>query len=116
MSSPKEVVDHHLKSFSERDLNAILSDYAPDALLFTPAGPLKGLDAIRSLFQSMLAEFEKPGAAFTLKQQSVDGDYAYILWAAETSDNVYELGTDTFFVQMGKIAVQSFGARIVPKR
>jgi ketosteroid isomerase-like protein len=116
MSSTKDVVDHHLISFGNRNLDAILSDYATDAILFTPEGTLKDLDAIRSLFQAMLAEFEKPGATFTLKQQSVEGDYAYILWTAETADNVYELGTDTFVVQRGKIQVQSFSARIMPKQ
>ena len=116
MGLTKDVVDHHLKSFGEGDLNGILSDYAPGAILFTPEGPLKGIDAIRSLFQAMLAEFGKPGAAFSLKQQFVEGDYAYILWTAETADNVYELATDTFVVREGKIVIQSFAGRIVPKR
>ena len=116
MGSTKDVVDHHLKSFGEGDLKGILSDYAPGAILFTPEGPLKGIDAIRPLFQAMLAEFRKPGAAFSLKQQFVEGDYAYILWTAETADNVYELATDTFVVREGKIVIQSFAGRIVPKR
>jgi len=64
----------------------------------------------------MLTEFGKPGAAFSLKQQFVEGDYAYILWTAETADNVYELATDTFVVREGKIVIQSFAGRIVPKR
>lgn len=116
MSSTKDIVDHHLKSFGEGDLKGILSDYAPDAILFTPEGPLRGLDAIKPMFQEMLAEFGKPGAAFTLKEQFVEGDYAYILWMAETADNVYELGTDTFVVRESKIIAQSFAGRIVPKR
>jgi len=116
MGSTKDDVDNHLKYIGEGDLNGILSDYAPGAILFTPEGPLKGIDAIRSLFQAMLAEFGKPGAVFNLKQQFVEGDYAYILWMAETADNVYELGTDTFVVREGKIVIQSFAGRIVPKR
>src|SRR5262245_30663585 len=115
MRSTKDVVDHHLQSFGERDLKGILSDYAPDAVLFTPDGPLRGVDAIRSLFQAMLVEFGKPGAAFSLKQQSVDGDYAYILWTAESADSVYELATDTFVVRDGRIVVQSFAGKITPK-
>jgi hypothetical protein len=63
----------------------------------------------------MIAEFGKPGAAFRLKQQLVDGDYGYILWTAETADNVYELGTDTFIVRHGKIAAQSFAGKITPR-
>src|SRR4030095_995068 len=62
----------------------------------TPDGPLRGADAIRSLFQAMIAEFGKPGAAFSMKQHSVEGDFAYILWTAETADNVYEMCTDTW--------------------
>jgi hypothetical protein len=50
-----------------------------------------------------------------MKQQFVQGDYAYILWTAETADNVYELGTDTFVVRHGKIVAQSFTGRIKPK-
>ena len=115
MGSTKDVIDHHLRSFGERDLKGILSDYAPGAVLFTPEGPLRGIDAIRPLFQAMLAEFGKPGSVFSMKQQFVEGDYAYILWTAETADNVYEMGTDTFVVRDGKIVVQSFAGKITPK-
>ena len=111
----KDVLDHHLKCFGEGDLKGVLSDYAPNAVLFTSAGPLRGVDAIRPLFQAMIAEFGKPGAAFCMKQQFVEGDYAYILWVAETAENVYELGTDTFVVRDGKIVAQSFTGRIMPK-
>ena len=38
------------------------------------------------LFQALIAEFGKPGAVFSMKQQSVEGEYAYILWTAETAD------------------------------
>jgi hypothetical protein len=51
-----------------------------------------------------------------MKLQSVEGDYAYLLWMAETADNVYELGTDTFVVSSGKIMLQSFAAKVTPKR
>ena len=115
MASTKDVVDRHLKCFGDGDLEGILSDYAPGAVLFTSDGPLRGADAMRPLFQAMIAEFGKPGAAFRMKQQSVEGDYAYILWTAETADNVYEVGTDTFVVRDGKIVVQSFTGRITPK-
>lgn len=115
MALTKDVLDHHIKCFGEGDLMGILSDYAPDAVLFTPDGPLKGVDAISPVFQAMFAEFAKPGATFSMKQQSVEGDYAYVLWTAETADNVYEVGTDTFVVRDGKIVAQSFAGKITPK-
>jgi SnoaL-like domain len=116
MRSTRHVIDNHLKCFGEGDLDGILSDYAPQAVLFTPQGLLKGTHEIRPLFVALLAEFGKPGTAFRLDHLSVDGEHGYILWSAETADNVYELVTDTFIVRDGRIAAQSFAAKITPKR
>jgi len=115
MVSTSDVLDHHLQAFAEYDLDGVLADYASDAVLFLPTGPLKGREAIRPLFQGLISEFEKPGSSFTMQQRSIEGDYAYILWTAETTDNSYELATDTFVVQNGKIVSQSFAAKIKPK-
>ena len=115
MKSTKDIIDHHLKAFGERDLKGVLSDYAPGAIFFTPQGPLRGPDSFRPLFQSLIAEFSKPGATFTMQQQLFDGEHAYIYWTAETADNVYELATDTFVVRDGKIVAQSFTGKITPK-
>src|SRR5687767_186556 len=99
MSSTREVLDHHLKSFAAGDIEGILADYAPGAVMFTPDGPLRGADAIRPFFHALLAEFAKPRASFSMHVQSVEGDYAYCIWTAETADNVYELATDTLVVR-----------------
>jgi ketosteroid isomerase-like protein len=115
MASTKDILDNHLKCFGEGDLNGILSDYAPGAVLFATDKALRGADAIKPFFQAMIAEFGKPGTIFSMKQQLVEGDYAYIQWTAETADNVYELGTDTFVVRDGKIVAQSFAGKITPK-
>jgi ketosteroid isomerase-like protein len=111
----KDVLDHHVICFGAGDLAGILSDYAPDAVLFTPDGILKGPAAISPFFEKMLAEFGKPGTAIRMTLQSIEGDYAYVLWTAETADNVYELGTDTLVVRDGKILAQSFAGKIIAK-
>ena len=76
---------------------------------------MKGPDAIKPLFEGLISEFAKPGSTFTIQQQWVEGDHAYILWTAETADNVYEFATDTFVVVNGKIVAQSFAAKVKPK-
>jgi ketosteroid isomerase-like protein len=116
MPTTNEVLDQHLKSFSENDLDGVLADYSSDAVLFIPGRSLKGPDAIKPFFQTFFSEFAKPGASFSMRQQCVEGDYAYILWSAETADNSYEAATDTFVVQNGKIVAQSFAAKVTPKR
>ena len=113
--STKDVFDHHVKCFGEGDLQGILADYSPSAILFTPDGPLKGIDAIRPFFQALLAEFGQPGTTFGMKHLSIDGDVAYCIWTAETADNVYELGTDTLVVRDNRIVAQSFAGKITPK-
>jgi hypothetical protein len=76
----------------------------------------KGPGRDQTFFQALVSEFGKPGASFSMREQRVEGDYAYILWSAETADNSYETATDTFVVRNGKIVAQSFAAKITPKR
>ena len=38
MRSTAEVLDHHMKCFADRDLDAILANYAADAVFFGPEG------------------------------------------------------------------------------
>ena len=115
-STTEEVLRRHVKCFFEGDLDGIVSDYSPDAVLFTPDGPLKGHEPIREFFRSLIKEFAQPGTAFSMHLQSIDGDFAYALWSAETADNVYEMATDTHVVRDGKIVAQSFAGQIKPKR
>jgi len=115
MPTTTDVVDQHLKCFGENDLDGVLAGYSSDAVLFLPGRLLKGPAAIKPFFQAFFSEFAKPGASFSMRQQSVEGDYAYILWSAETADNSYEAATDTFIVRNGKIVAQSFAAKITPK-
>lgn len=111
MRSTAEVLDHHLKCFGQRDLNAVMADYPGDAMFFCPDGALRGPNAIRPVFERMFAEFAKPGVSLARKQQVVEGDYAYIVWSSETADNSYELASDTFVIQSGSIRMQAFTAK-----
>ena len=115
MSSTEQLLDHHLDCFGRGDLDGIVADYSSAAVMFTPFGPVKGPVAIRSLFEAIFTEFGKPGTTFSLQLRSVDGDYAYILWRAETADNNYEAVADTFVMQNGQIILHSFGGKIQPK-
>jgi len=114
MNSTKDVIDHHLKSFGEGNLNGILSTTLPWRFC-SRRRTIRGSRRSQAAIPGSFAEFAKPGSSFKLKHQSTKGDYGYILWSAETADNVYDLVTDTFVVQDGKIVAQSFAAKILPK-
>ena len=116
ISSTAEVLDRHMKTFGAADLEGVLADYAPNAVMYTPEGPVKGSDALRKTFQGILAEWSKPGVKFDLKQKTVEGEAAYIYWNAETADHIYEGATDSFVVREGKIVQHFFAGKITPKK
>jgi predicted SnoaL-like aldol condensation-catalyzing enzyme len=109
----QDVLTHHLNSFG--DIAGTIADYTAESRFFTPDGLLRGSEAIRRFFLRLFEEFAKPGMSFEMLRQEVDGDTAYIVWKAETADNRFELGTDTFIVQNGKIVTQTFAGKISPK-
>jgi hypothetical protein len=57
-SSTSDVLDRHLNSFAKYDLAGILADYSSDAVLFTPAGPLRGPAEIKPLFRPSFLSFQ----------------------------------------------------------
>jgi ketosteroid isomerase-like protein len=114
-AATRDVLAHHLERFGKLDLAGTMADYSDASRFFTPDGLFRGSEAIRRFFAAMFEEFEKPGMSFELLRQEVSGDTAYIVWTAETADNRFEVGTDTFIVQNGKILTQTFAGKISPK-
>ena len=114
--SAREIIEHHVKCFRDGDVEGILADYSDDAILFTPDRILKGREAIAGLFHRLLQEFREPHTTDAVRVAMFEGNYAYIVWSAETSDNIYEYASDTFVVQQGRIVMQSFAAKVISKR
>ena len=94
-----------------------MADYTDEVQVLHAGWPeLQGSEAIRKFFGRLFEEFAKPGTSFEMLRQEVDGDTASIVWKAETADNRFELGTDTFIVQNGKIVTQTFAGKVSPKQ
>ena len=115
MSRPEDVLQHHLQCFGSGDLDGLLADYTPTSVLMTPQGILRGPAELRSFFSAVIGEFGQPGTTFEMKKVLVDGDCAFIFWEAETAANRYEAATDTFVIRDGRIAVQTFAAKVTAK-
>jgi hypothetical protein len=116
MSSTQAILDHHLQCFATCDLEGTLADFDDRSVLMTADGALRGLDAIRGFFAAAFAEFGRPGTTFAMKTVLVEGDCAFIVWDAETVDNRFESASDTFVVRDGRIAVQTYAAKVTPKQ
>ena len=108
MRTTAEVVGHHLEAIGAGDLNALLSDYADDALILTPNGNFSGPAEIKAFFEGFIASLpEGFMEAFALDVNVASGEYGYMTWNA---GDFAPLGTDTYHVVDGKIAMQSFAA------
>ena len=114
-ASTAAVLNHRLQCFEAGDLEGILGDYTHESVLCTPFGVIRGLQEIQDFFRATFAEFSKPGASFAMQRQTVEGGVAHIIWNAETADNMYELGTDTFVVRDGTILAQTYAAKVTPR-
>jgi len=115
-AATESVLAHHLDCFGNGDLAGTMADYTDESRFFTPDGLLRGSEAIRRFFAGLLEEFAKPGMSFEMLRQEVCDETAYIVWKAETADNHFEVGTDTFIVRDGKIVTQTFAGKISPKQ
>jgi len=69
MKSTNDVLDRHLKAIEQGDVKAVLSDYAPDAVLFRRDGVFNGVGAIRPVFEEFVAQFQKPGTTISTKRR-----------------------------------------------
>ncbi len=109
------VLLHHLQAFGAGDVEEILKDYTKDSVLILPDATVRGIDDLRQTFTMFVTEILPAGSPFELKKQEIEGDTAYIFWAANSAKYDVPLGTDTFVVKGGKIIVQTFAGQIIPK-
>lgn len=110
----KETLQNHLQAADQGDMDALMADYAEDAVFFTPNGIRRGKDEIRALFEELVVDFP-PGSSIEIEQQLIDGDLAYIVWSGESEKVSIPLATDTLIVRDGKIVQQTFVAQMEAK-
>ena len=112
----QSILEHHLQAFGSGDTAEILKDYTDDSVLVTQQGQLKGRAAIEEAFKGFFSGIFSPGTyEFDMDTMQICGDVAYIAWHATTKTHDVPLGTDTFVVRDGKIAVQTFAAQMTER-
>lgn len=72
----KAVLTHHLESAFAGDIEAVLSDYSEDSVIYLPQGPIRGLTQIRKFFTDFLGSKPKDSEeAFEMLRQ----DFVFLL-------------------------------------
>jgi ketosteroid isomerase-like protein len=111
----EDFANARLAAFGRGDIDAIVAQYADDAVVITPQGTLRGPAQIRGMIETIIAEFAQPGVSFELMHRAAEGPVANFVWRAETNANVWDLGTETYVLENGRVAFQTFAGKFQPK-
>ncbi|MFZ0548604.1 MAG: nuclear transport factor 2 family protein, partial [Candidatus Promineifilaceae bacterium] len=87
------------------NMEAVLSDYTENSVVYWAGGASRGLAEIEKFAQTFLDSLPEGfwKNAKTLRAE-FDGEIGYTLWESTG----VPIGTDTYIVRDGKIAVQTF--------
>jgi hypothetical protein len=108
-----KVLDHHVANMKSGNLEAVLSDYSPDAVVVTPAGMVTpdgvfvGPEA-RTLFRVLTGKDNLPGnKTMQTRYQSAGADTSIMHWVQFKGTPKEISGYDVFVVRGGKIVFQT---------
>jgi hypothetical protein len=114
--STEVVVGRHVQAFLANDVDALLADYAADALLCTPEGAYRGHAELRAFFERVLPAFPAGATTLDIKQQIVDGDLFYVVWSSASPVADVPTACDVFIVRDGKLAYQCFAGEVIARQ
>lgn|SRR5690348_3280443 len=108
-----KVLDHHVANMKSGNLEGVLSDYAPDAVVVTPAGMITP-DGVfvgsetRKLFSVLTDKDHVPGnKTMQTKYQNAGADTSVMHWVQFKGTPKEVSGYDVFVTRGGKIAFQT---------
>lgn len=108
----RDIVTHHLGSFQNNDLEAVIADYTNESVFITQDATYRGHEEIRGFFAGLMIYFPKQQSRFELDKLVVNNELAYIVWHANTPSLEVPMGTDTFIMKEGKIYRQTFAGQL----
>ncbi len=105
VATPDQVVAHHLRAFTQHNWDALIQDYAPNAVVITQNGPIEGIPAIYKFYQSINSITPAPDFQVTLVPAV--GDAGLADWVMNPHKPGSLKGHDIFIVRNGKIQFQT---------
>lgn len=104
--STEAIWQKHIQDWQNRDLDGIVSDYADDAVVMLVNTKHRGKAEIRVLFAKLFGIFDQ-AVDHVIDPVTVDGKLVYFTWRTKVKGVAYPFGTDTFFIEEGKIKYQT---------
>jgi len=108
----RNVVMHHLSSFLDNDLEAVMSDYTNKSVLITQVATYTGLVEIKAFIAGLITHFPKLRSSLELDKIVINDGLVYIVWHAKTPTLEVALGSDTFIIKDGSIYRQTFAGEL----
>jgi ketosteroid isomerase-like protein len=101
----RDVYDRHTRHELDGDLDTILSDYAPDAIVATPDGIGSGHDYVRQTLERVLPLISSLELTSSIQ---VLGDVVYLTFRAHRNGTDELIGTDTFVIRDDLIHMHTY--------
>jgi hypothetical protein len=112
-AADNKVLDHHVTHMKSGNLEEVLADYAPDAVIVTPAGMISpngvfiGKDA-RKLFSVLTNKENLPGnKTMQVTYESLSPDTTLMRWVQYKGTPKQISGYDVFVIRGSRIVFQS---------
>lgn len=103
-SPAKRVWDRHVAAAMSGDVDAVMADFADDAVIATPDGTLSG-DAIRRFFETFLSDFTPEAMdSVVVNSESAHGDVIVSNFTIGAWDQTFH---DTAVIEEDRIVVLS---------
>jgi uncharacterized protein (TIGR02246 family) len=108
----QEVFKDHHEAMAAGDLDAIVGDYADDALFITRERVLRGKDGVREAFTRIFEDL--PDVRFDVHTRVLEGDFLFLEWAATATGAPADDGVETLVVRDGEIVLQTAHYTVQP--
>ena len=113
LAQGNKVLDHHVTHMKTGNLTEVLADYAPDAVVVTPAGMISpngvfiGKDT-RKLFAALTSKENLPGnKTMQVTYETLAPDTTLMRWVQFKGTAKEVSGYDVFVIRGGKIVFQT---------
>lgn len=105
-ANTEAVMARNEAAFGRGDLDAVVANYAADAVLVRPGRVYRGHDEIREMFAEVFAHFT--GLIPQSRTVTVASRLALLTWTANSPDGRVVNGVDSFVIEEDRIVAQTY--------
>ena len=115
LKSTKEIFNHHLESFSKKDLGEIAKDFNEHSIYINSLGvEALGVDSIMKIYKQYF-ESQEQGTTSSIKNMIIEGDIVFLELKSDSPSTYINDGVDTFVIRDGYIYAQTAKFTVIPK-